>query len=276
MNVLQKLFNKNLLKSRKIIYCSLISFILTSCITTKHITYFQSNPSIDDDIVSQIEKKYIPSIQAGDILSIVVSSLDKRADEMFNPIMQQTVSQNATQNVGTTAPAPVIGFTVNDSGFIVVPMLGKVHVAGLTSQELSSLLSGKYSEYLESPMVMVRIANFKISVLGEVARPAVYTVPNEMITLTEALALAGDLTLYGKRKNVLVIREENGIRQFGRVDLTSREVFLSPYYYLHSGDIVYVEPSSGKITSSDRLYQLTPIVISSLTLLVLIINTFVK
>ena len=112
--------------------------------------------------------------------------------------------------------------------------------------------------------------------LGEVARPAQYVIPHERITMPEVMALAGDLTIYGKRKNVLVIRETDGQRTFARLDLTKRDVFESPYYYLRSGDIVYVEPTKGKMTSTDRTYQLTPVIISSISFLIMILNLFIK
>jgi polysaccharide export outer membrane protein len=103
--------------------------------------------------------------------------------------------------------------------------------------------------------------------MGEVNRPSVYTIPNERITLPEALSLAGDLTIFGKRKNIMVIREVNGKREFGRVDLTKRDLFSSPYYYLHSNDVIYVEANTGKFTASDKTTQLLPIVISGLSLI---------
>jgi polysaccharide export outer membrane protein len=103
--------------------------------------------------------------------------------------------------------------------------------------------------------------------LGEVLRPSVYVIPNETITLPEALGLAGDMTIYGKRENVLVIRDENGKKVFGHVDLTTRDVYKSPYYYLHENDIVYVEPGKGRIAQTDKIYQLLPVVLSALSLI---------
>jgi polysaccharide export outer membrane protein len=242
--------------------------------STKKITYFQPASRELDEVVSKIEETYTPRIKEGDILSIAVSSLSKEANEMFNPVTP--VVNYTTQNVGTIAPQPVLGYLVDAAGNIALPMLGNVLVKGLTSKELSVKLTAQLQQYLESPTVIVRIANYTVSVLGEVARPAVYTIPNEHITLPEALALAGDLTIYGKRKNILVIREFDGSRQFARIDITQRDFFTSPFYYLRSGDMVYVEATSGRLTSTDRIYQLAPIVINSLTLCVLIFTTFLK
>jgi polysaccharide export outer membrane protein len=247
---------------------------MSSCISTKKITYFQPASRELDEVIAKIEETYTPQIKEGDILSITVSSLNKEANEMFNPLTP--ILNYTTQSVGTIAPQPVMGYTVDASGNISLPLLGNVHVKGLTSKELSVNLAAQLQQYLQSPTVIVRIANYTVSVLGEVARPAKYTIPNEQITLPEALALAGDLTIYGKRSNILVIREFEGTRQFARIDITKRDVFTSPFYYLRTGDLIYVEATSGRLTATDRIYQLAPIIINSLTLCVLIFTTFLK
>ncbi len=118
----------------------------------------------------------------------------------------------------------------------------------------------------------VRIRNFKVTVLGEVKMPGVYTIPNEKITLIEALGLAGDLSIYGRRINVLLIREQDGQRRFVKIDLRSKELFESEYYYLHSNDIVYVEPGKGKIASADAVYRILPIVLSGLSTIALFLR----
>ncbi|MDR1864969.1 MAG: polysaccharide biosynthesis/export family protein [Bacteroidales bacterium] len=245
---------------------------LASCVSTKHITYFQPASPQEDGAVIR-EATYTPCIREGDILAIQVSSLDKASNEMFNPVTQ---INSATQSVGIIAPQPVVGYTVH-AGKIALPLLGDVVAAGLTSKELSTLLTDQLQKHLKSPTVTVRIANYTVSVLGEVNRPALYSIPNERMTLPEAIALAGDLTMYGKRKNILVARKiDDGTRQFARVDITKRDIFTSPYYYLRSGDMVYVEATAGRLTSTDRVYQLAPIIISSLTFFVLIFNAFIK
>jgi Periplasmic protein involved in polysaccharide export len=254
-----------------LIACAL--FLLGACRSTKDITYFQPiSPEYDEQTLLALEP-YIPLIKEGDILSIIVSSLDKDATAMFNPVPE---NRGAVQTTGSTAPNPVVGFLVDDNGNITLPLVGTVYVKGKTSKTLAAELMQTLNEYLESPTVFVRIANYQITLLGEVARPSVYTIPNEMITLPQALAMAGDLTIYGKRKNILIIREELGNRTYARVNVADRSIFDSPYYYLRAGDVVYVESTPGKLTSTDRVYQLTPILISSLSFLVLIFNNFVK
>jgi polysaccharide export outer membrane protein len=274
MKIFCGLIRKKGLFVERVFWCAMACFLMSACVSTKKITYFQPVSRELDEVISKIEATYIPRIKEGDILSIAVSSLSKEANEMFNPVTQ--VQNYYTQNVGTIAPNPVLGYTVDAAGNISVPLLGSVQAEGLTSRELSIKLTAQLQQYLESPTVIVRIANYTVSVLGEVARPAMYTIPNEQITLPEALSLAGDLTIYGKRENILIIREFEGTRQFARIDITKRDIFTSPFYYLRSGDVIYVEATSGKLTSTDRIYQLAPIVINSLTLCVLILTTLLK
>jgi len=254
---------------RTLIGYLLLLLSLTACRTTKDITYFQPAMQSLDQVVAHLGEIYTPRIQPGDVLSIVVSSLDKASNEMFNPI---PLNNNLQQRqIGVLQPAH--GFKVDSTGYISLPLLGNLKAQGLTTGEFTNLLTNELNKYLEAPTVVVRLANFQISVLGEVARPSVYNIPNEKITLPEAIALAGDIGVYGKKNNVLIIREEGEHRTFARVDMTKRDFFFSPYYYLHPGDIVYVEATSGRLTASDRIYQLAPIVINSATLLLLIINT---
>ncbi len=155
-------------------------------------------------------------------------------------------------------------------GTIKLPLIGQVSVLGLTNAKAAEQIGNKLTAYLKEPTVNVRNLNFRISVLGEVTRPALFTIPNEQITLPEALGLAGDLTIYGRRDNVLVIREEANKRVFARLDLTQRDAFRSPYYSLHPNDVVYVEPGKTRITSVDKAYQLAPIFIGALSLIAII------
>ena len=246
----------------------------TSCVSRKDVTYFQSASLDQDTKNAEIAKKFIATIHEGDILQIIVSSLSPEASAMFNPYSTST-GGNIIQNTQTNNLPPANGYLVNEEGLITLPLIGKLKVEGLGTSGATDLVTQKLEKYLQQPTVNMRILNFKVSVMGEVARPSVYTIPNEKITLPEVISLAGDLTIYGKRNNILVIRESSGKREFARVDLTKRDLFSSPYYYLHANDLVYVEPTKGKVTSSDRTIQLAPIVISGLSLLTVLI-TLVK
>lgn len=219
-----------------------------------------------DDTV-KIPEPFLPTIKAGDILSVQVSSLNAEASTYFNPAAMMDVNAIA----GSTNPLTrSVGYLVAADGTIKLPLVGQLAVADLTNSKASELIGSKLRAYLKEPTVSIRNLNFKISVLGEVARPSLFTIPNEQITLPEALGLAGDLTIYGRRDNVLIIREENNQRVFARLDLTRRDAFRSPYYSLHPNDVVYVEPGKVRVTSVDRAYQLAPVLTGILSLIAII------
>lgn len=259
---------------------SIIVF-LTSCVDQKQIAYFQKDINQPDTIA--VARAYVPKIQSGDIIAVTVGSLNPIASSFFNPFSSMPVTgdnlaANSTSSSsaggGNASPSLVQsaapGLLVDPSGVIEIPILGSVKVAGLTTTEAKSIIKDKLKLYLKEPTVNVRFLNYKISVLGEVLHPSVYVIPNESITLPEALSLAGDMTIFGKRENVLVIRDENGKKVFGRVDLTTRGVYSSPFYYLHANDVVYVEPSKGRIAQTDKIYQILPIALSALSFIAII------
>ncbi|WP_036678240.1 polysaccharide biosynthesis/export family protein [Daejeonella oryzae] len=258
----------------KLLFILLAASILgTSCVSQKEVTYFQSD-SLADPALSNVITPYIAKIQKGDILSVMVSSLSPEASAMFNPYQSMNIGvQNQSQQA---AFAPANGYLIDEDGSLTLPLIGKLKIAGLSTTEATSLITQNLDKYLQQPTVNIRILNFKVSVMGEVNRPSVYTIPNEKITLPEALSLAGDLTIYGKRNNIMVIRESEGKREFARIDISKRDFFTSPYYYLHANDVVYVEPTKGRITSSDRAVQLAPIVLSGLSFITLIILNVIR
>jgi len=250
-----------------------LSVLFTSCVNQRAISYFQPINENSDTVSSGYLPKYTLRLKPGDIINVGVSSISPEANTMFNPyyIMQQISNQNSqTNNI-----SPAIGYMIDDDGAISLPMIGKIIVSGLSTKEASEQIVQKLEKYLINPTVNIRMLNYSVSVLGEVARPSVYNIPNERATIPEVLSLAGDLTIYAKRDNVLVIREKDGKREFARVDLTSRNVFNSPYYYLQPNDVIYVEPGKGKTTSTSRTVQLAPTIISALSLIV-VLFTYVK
>lgn len=267
-NTIEKYMKKN-------IYLNIflfLSIIITSCTSQKEIIYFQKGLNQSDTIsVSQV---YVPKIQPGDILSIYVNSLNPAASSFFNPYSNST-SSSTDPAASSAAPAlsSANGYLVDVSGLIEFPLLGTIKLGGLTTSEARDTIKNRLkATYLKEPTVSIRFLNYKISVMGEVTKPSVYVIPNEKVTLPEALSMAGDLTVYAKRENVLVIRDNNdGKKEFGRVDLTNRAVFNSPYYYLHSGDVVYVEQRKSKAAQSDQAYRVLPIVLSALTVIGLLI-----
>lgn len=243
---------------------------LTGCVSTKELVYFQGGSKSEDTIA--IVDPYVPIIKKGDILSVQVSSLNQEASGFFNPYSATAmVDNNVTPGSQTLIPR-ASGYMVAEDNSIKLPLIGQLTVAGLTTNQASELIRGKLTTYLKEPTVNVRNLNFRISVLGEVARPSLFTIPNERITIPEALGLAGDLTIYGRRNNVLIIREEGGKRTFTHIDMTRRDAFRSPYYSLHPNDIVYVEPGKARLTSVDRTYQLAPIAVGILSLIAIIVT----
>lgn len=243
---------------------------LMSCVNSKQLAYFQDLNSRADSIRN---KAYAATVQPGDILSIQVSSLSAEASSFFNPYAMQQAMGGQTMNVTANAPlAATPGYLVAADGTITLPLIGAIPVVNQTNTQIAGLLRDKLKTYLKEPTVSVRNQNFRVTVLGEVARPSLFNINNEQITLPEALGLAGDLTIYARRDNVLIIREENGQRTYNRLDLTKRDVFQSPYYHLHPNDVIYVEPGQARVASTDRVYQIIPIVLSALSFIAIIVT----
>ena len=241
---------------------ALLAWLMTACSTHKKLVYFQANP----DPNSKAAQHYTPTLKTDDLLSIIVTGEDLEAATPFNlPVIgvQQTVNSGYT--MGNPAP---YGYLIDANGEIAMPVIGKVVLAGLTRMEAVELLVQKLSPYLKNPVVQMQILNYKITVLGDVRNPGTYKIPNERITLLEAIGLAGDLKMTGKRKNILVVRDENGSKTAYRIDLTSNELFQSPVYYLNQNDVVYIEPNNAARTES-TIWRTTGPIFISLTSLVI-------
>lgn len=210
--------------------------LITGCASSKKLNYFQDkkNVEINENIIN-----YEPTIQFGDIININVSSLQPEAAAPFN--IFEILSN------GVARPLPYI---VNAEGYINFPSLGQFKVSGFTITQVTEELKQKLLPFLNDPIINIRYNNFKISVMGEVRAPGSYPITNERITILEAIALAGDLTIYGKRKTVSLIREQNGKRTFTIIDLTNKKLFNSPFYYLAQNDIIYVESNKTRVNSS--------------------------
>lgn len=236
------------------------TILLPSCVSTRGAVYF--NELTESEFASTVESLE-PIIQQGDLLSISVNSRNPEATLVFNsPNMLVTQASTAS---GSMAQAS--GYLVDEEGFIQFPFLGNIRAAGLSKIKLKEYITAELSKQklLIDPIVNIRYLNYRVSVLGEVARPSVLNIPNEKVTLLEALGLAGDLTIYAKRDNILLIREENGMKKIIRIDLTSSELFTSPHYYLKSNDIIYVEPNKTKVASASWTTQWLPIAFSALS-----------
>jgi polysaccharide export outer membrane protein len=264
----KKLYSSCLSNSYALFLLSLVAF--SSCVSTKKSIYFPE--AVDGKITSQTS---VPesNIVKNDILSIVVSSPNPEATSMFN----QQVSGNFNQSL-TTDMASNTGYLVNSQGFIQFPILGNIKAEGLTKTKLEETIATTLLDkgLLRDPVVSIRFLNFRVTVLGEVNKPSVVTMPNEKLSLLEALGLAGDITIYGNRQNVLVVREENQQKVIKRLNLNSSEIFTSPYYYLKSNDIVYVEPNKARIASTSRASQWLPILLSGLSFAAIVADRLIQ
>lgn len=229
------------------LFLLVVTLILSSCGSTKNVPYFQNVSQADS---SRIRAKAIfqePTIQPDDILSISIFTIDPATSMVVNQLGSQALG-GTTSGAGASNPSAT-GFLVDRNGEIQLSVIGKVKLLGLTTSQATDLITEKAAKDYNNPNVQVRYSNFKITILGEVNNPATYTVPNEKLTVLDALGLAGDLTIFGKRENVLLIREDNGEKQFARLNLNSAELFNSPFYYLKQNDVLYVEPNKGKAAS---------------------------
>lgn len=253
-------------------------FALTSCYNSRKAVYFNN---IQDTTLTNTVASSEPVIQPNDLLNITVTSLNPEASMVFNtpnitmPVTATSTGTTPTSGYGTPQ---LMGYLVNTDGTIKFPVLGSVKAAGLTKRQLEQLLTDTLAnrKLLVDPIVTARFLNFRVTVLGEVARPTTLNVANERISILEALGLAGDLTIYAKRDNVLLIREEGDKKIIKRIDLNSNEILLSPYYYLKTNDIVYVEPRKDKIQATSRTQQLLPIILSAASLIAVITLHYVN
>lgn len=241
----------------------LLLFSLTSCINTRTSTYF--NDSIDAVVIPDAADFTLPVIQKNDILSIFISSLSEEASKPFN--MGNNSGISTVTSAGGNQPA--LGYLVGADGNILLPMLGTMKVAGSTTRQVREAITAILidKKLLLDPIVTIRHLNYEITVIGEVGRPAVINVPSEKISLLKALGLAGDITVFGKKDNVLLIREISGKRTVKRIDLNAKDFLNSPYYYLQPNDVVYVEANKNKLASVSSFKQTLPIILSSITVL---------
>lgn len=245
----------------------LVILAISSCSTPKNMVYFADAEGF---VKQQITQSYTSNIQKDDLLSITVESKSPELAVPFNQIVS-TTNSNSLKN-------REYGYLVDADGNIVFPILGRVRTEGLTYFELSELLEKRIIDegYINDPTVNVRLLNYKIAVLGEVKAPGVKNIESERITLLDALSLAGDLTIYGKRDNISIIREENGVREIAKVDISSSDIFTSQYYYLRPNDIVYVEPNKKQQRQSTSNQYLLPSILSGTSLLVTIITLLTR
>ncbi|KJD36041.1 sugar transporter [Tamlana sedimentorum] len=229
--------NKLNLNFKQFLLSLFIVFSITSCVTKQEIVYFQNAKDFETMVDTDT---FEAKLKIGDIISVYISTLNPTLAQPYNLVM------------ATGAAGEMVTYIIDVDGNIDYPVLGKIKLVGLTVEEAKELFKKKFKDgnLLKDPVVIIRILNYRVTIAGEVNGPGVYNIQNERVTILEALGMAGDLTIKARRDNVLVIRNQNGTKTYSRVDLTSKEVFNSPVFYLTQNDYVYVEPNNSAISGA--------------------------
>lgn len=253
----------------RLIFLSLIILIFcnTSCTSTKKVIYFNNLQDSTAASIKNAQSVFENTIQKNDQLSIVVGG-----SNALDLIALNSGGGSGGLGSNPAAASVVLGYLVEADGKIQVPYIGKVKAEGLTRLQLQDTLTEMFKDYTKNPVVNVRFLNYSFSVLGEVGHSGRFSMINERTTILEAISMAGDITYLGKLDNVSIIREVNGERKFARVNLLSKDIFNSPYFYLKTNDVVYVEPVKARYISRNGVPQYLSIIAIGLSLVLTIIN----
>lgn len=243
----------------------LLILLFSSCASKKNLVYFQP----DSVELRTLYEMNAPKLQPGDILAISVTADDVRATQPFNQI-----SPYNTGTLQSTNPF-IPTYAIDANGEIDFPKVGKIKLAGKTRTQAMDLLRQEVGRYIVEPGISMVVQNFRVTVLGEVTRPGTFTIENDRLTIMEALGLAGDMTIYGERNNVLVIREQDGRKEEFRLDLTKRATMNSPAYYLTQNDVVYVEPNGARVQNS-KYTATTSIFVSVVGLIITVVSVLTR
>jgi len=229
---------KSIIKINSIL---ILIILINSCASKKKYVYFNETINQEKNL-----QNFNPTLKTGDILNIIVFSSAPENAVPFNlPIINTNIRAGYTNGIASNP-----GYLINNNGTIDFPIIGEISLINLTTTEASNLIKSKLLNYISEPIVNIHIDNFKITILGEVRNPGTFQIPNERITILEALGLAGDLTINGIRKEILLIRDENGQKKEIKIDLTNNSILNSEYYYLTQNDVIYVKPNQAKVNSS--------------------------
>ena len=258
-----------------IFYTGFLScFLFTSCkVTQPEIPYFHDLPDTAKPTLAKTVPFKNPVIQPDDLLSITIQTVDNT----FTNATVNTANANSTAAGGNGIQTVPSGYLVDKDGLVELPFIGKIKLSGLTVSQAQETIREAADKYFNNPIVNVRYANFKITVLGEVRTPSSFIMPNEKVNIFDAIGMAGDLTIFGRRDNILLLRDTTGDnRQMVRLDLNSKNIVSSPYFYLHPNDVIYVEPNKNRIQSTDvqraRTIGVIGIGISAISIIILVLN----
>lgn len=256
---------------------TILLIIFGSCTSTKKVTYMPEAETIPTEALKQIEKGTDPIVMPGDLLEITVSSINVDAVRPFNRLSYMTEMTGVATNYNNDTNRSTY-YIVDDKGSIDFPVLGKLNIGGMNKDEIQELIANRiYPKYItDKPGVDVRFKNFKVTVIGEVKNPGVYTSANERLNIMEALAMAGDLNITGVRDNIMIIRTQaDGTREIYRMNLNDKNSLLSPYYNLQQNDVIYVQPNASKARSSWSIPPALSLTLSSLGTLISIATLIV-
>lgn len=251
---------------------------LGSCKTYQHISYFEDYADTAKPIVLRTVPFKSPVIQTDDILSITIQTIDNDVTNLLNShsnINNATATMPVLSSSNAATQQNVSGYLVDKDGFIELPFVGRLHVSGFTTAQAKELITQEINKYFNDAIVSVRYSNFRVTIIGEVGRPSTYVIPNEKLNIFDALGMAGDMTIYGRRENVLLVRDTLNEKKLIRLNLNNKDIISSPYFYLQSNDIVYVEPNKYKAATTDA-YKNRYIAIAAavISLLIVSINKF--
>ena len=263
---------------RNLTLVAILAIFLMSCGETKRVTYLQEVESLPVEVLQQKSLLADPRIVPGDLLSITVGSDNPESVSIFNKISTGVTggTDNSASSVTTSGSST---YLVDNKGIIDFPIIGKLNIGGMTRTEAEEFIKSKiYPQYVKKePTVTIRVENFKIAVLGEVKSPSIYSVPNERVSVLEAVAMAGDLQLTGRRDNVLLIRfKGDGSKEVARINLNDPNLLFSPYFYLQQNDILYVEPNKSKARTAYTVPPMLTLGLSILSTLLGIVNIIVS
>lgn len=253
----------------KSLMITIVTVIITSCASREDIAYFQ-----DEKVGEYTQPVLVYDLvyQPDDMLTIDVTALDPETVKPFN---LNAVPYNTDSSINASTNLRMQTYIIDENGNIEFPVLGTVKLGGLTRKQATELLKTKITDYVKDPLVNIRLTNFTITVLGEVNNPGIFTIQDEKVTLTEALGLAGDLTIYGKRNNLLLIRQVEGVKKFSIIDLTSVKAITSTTFNLMQNDVIYVEPNNAKVRSSS-FNQNNSVIISAVGTLATIVAILIR
>ncbi|MBB6235771.1 polysaccharide export outer membrane protein [Pedobacter sp. AK013] len=247
-----------------ILFIAIYTSIISGCAARRDLVYFSNLAKQTSEVKLQGQEV---KIQQNDLLSVSINSLNQESNVLFAVNTRNASSENNYK---------VDGYRVSKDGMINLPVVGNVRLEGLTIEQAQATISKELDKYVKKPVVDVQLVNFKVTVIGEVNKPSTFTVQGDNINLLEALGMAGDMTVYGKRENILVIRQQDGQRVMKRLNLNNQDVMDSPFFYLKQNDVVYVEPDKSKAIEYSPNTRIMPVVIASISAVAVLITAVLR